>query len=237
MFETFDLIVSFLTLSLLEIVLGIDNVLFLTISTQRLPATQRKLASQIGLTFAWVLRLLFLTMAMWLTKLTMPILNIYSISFSIRDLFLLFGGLFLIAKATQEIHFQMEPNKRKDKKRVGGTYLNFTSVVTQIAVLDLVFSFDSVLTAIGLVKNFWLMAAAITAGILAMLFMSTPLGKLVEKHPTIKMLALSFLYLIGMALIADAFQFHIPRSYLYFAIGFSIFVEILNFAHRKRTNQ
>lgn len=231
-----DLVLSFVTLTILEVVLGIDNLIFLAIISQRLPKHQQPRARRIGLTLAWVTRLLLLASAVYITRLTTPLFSLFDYGFSGRDLFLLAGGIFLLAKSTQEIHHELEPEDDVFSSQTIATpkYAKFSWVVVQIALLDIVFSFDSVLTAIGLTPHFWLMAAAITIAIIAMIFASEPLSKFVEKHPTIKMLALSFLILIGMVLVADGFHFHIPRGYIYFAMGFSLFVEMLNLVHRKR---
>lgn len=228
----FDIVLSLLTLTILEVVLGIDNLVFLSIISQKLPKHLRKKARQIGLTLAWVTRLVLLASAVWLTKLTRPLIVVFNLSLSGRDIFLLAGGIFLLAKATQEIHNELEPVS--NGHTISAKYASFGMVITQIALLDIIFSLDSVLTAIGLTQRFWIMAVAITIAIIAMVFASEPLSKFVEKHPTIKMLALSFLILIGMVLVADAFQYHIPRGYIYFAMGFSLFVEILNLVNRKR---
>jgi len=233
--ELLNVIIRFLTLTILEVVLGIDNLVFLAIVSQRLPLHQRVKARRIGLMLAWVLRLLLLASAIWLTKLTTPLFSLFGNHFSGRDLFLIIGGLFLLMKATQEIHAEIEPHV--DDKIITSKRSNFLMAVGQIAVLDILFSLDSVLTAIGLTQNFYLMAAAITVAIVAMIFASEPLSEIVEKHPTIKMLALSFLILIGMVLIADGFEFHIPRGYIYFAMSFSLFVEILNQVRRKRRSK
>lgn len=225
---------SFITLTILEVVLGIDNLVFLAIISQRLPKHKQAKARKIGLTLAWVTRLLLLASAIWLTKLTTPLFTLFDYEFSGRDIFLISGGLFLLVKATQEIHAELEP------EHVDPVILakksSFGLVVTQIALLDIVFSLDSVLTAIGLTQKFYLMAAAITVAIIAMLFASEPLSAFVEKHPTIKMLALSFLILIGAVLIADGFHTHIPRGYIYFAMAFSLLVEFLNHLKRRRSS-
>jgi predicted tellurium resistance membrane protein TerC len=231
--EIVDILLSLVTLTILEIVLGIDNLVFLAIVSQKLPPHQRQRARQIGLTLAWVTRLLLLASAVWLTQLTHPLLSIFDVTLSGRDMFLLVGGLFLLAKATQEIHGELD--RIDEQKSTVTKKQNFAWVVAQFAVLDIVFSLDSVLTAIGLTKHFWVMAVAITIAILTMIFASEPLSRFVEKHPTVKMLALSFLMLIGMALVADAFHFHIPRGYIYFAMGFSLTVELLNLLRRKKT--
>ncbi len=228
-----DIALSLTALTILEIVLGIDNLVFLAIISQRLPKNQQKSARKIGLTLAWVTRLLLLASAVWLTTLTYPILHLFDFSFSWRDLFLLGGGVFLLTKATQEIHGELEPEPQVKQTPSSKAY-HFGMVVAQIAVLDIVFSLDSVLTAIGLTQRFWLMATAITIAIIAMLVASEPLCRFIERHPTIKMLALCFLILIGMVLVADGFEFHIPRGYIYFAMAFSLLIESLNMIKRKR---
>ena len=232
-----DLISSLVALIILEVVLGIDNLVFLAILTERLPLELRKRARQWGLTFAWVTRLLLLVSAVWLVRLTSPLVTFADFSFSVRDLFLLGGGAFLIAKATQEIHHEVEPD---EEVRVGAPKKSqvftssFRGVVLQVGVMDIIFSLDSVLTAIGLTPHFWVMALAITVAIVIMIWASEPVSLFIEKHPTIKMLALSFLILIGMLLVADGFQFHVPRGYIYFAMGFSLSVEVLNLWKRAR---
>lgn len=233
--EITDILSSFIALTILEIVLGIDNLVFLAIISQKLPVHQQKSARRTGLTLAWVTRLILLGLAVWLTKLTAPLFHISTMAITGRDIFLFIGGLFLLAKATQEIHTEVEPKISNTK--ANSKTQKFVFVVTQIALLDIVFSLDSVLTAIGLTQRYWLMAAAITISILTMIFASEPLSKFIEKHPTVKMLALSFLILIGMALIADSLSFHIPRGYLYFAMGFSLMVEFLNLLRKKRQQQ
>jgi predicted tellurium resistance membrane protein TerC len=223
--ELLDIILSLLTLTILEVILGIDNLVFLAIISQKLPRHQRKRARQIGLTLAWVLRLLFLASALWLTKLVHPLFYIFSYGVSPRNIFLFIGGLFLIAKATQEIHHELEVEPETKTPRA---LQGFLFVISQIAVLDIIFSLDSILTAIGLTHRYWLMALAITIAIIVMIVASNPLSEFVERHPTIKMLALSFLILIGMVLVADSLDFHIPRGYIYFAMAFSLSVEFLN---------
>ncbi len=230
MFELTEIVLSFATLTILEVVLGIDNLVFLAIMSRRLPQHQQAKARKLGLTFAWMTRLLLLASALWLSKLTHPLVTIYQLDVSGRDIFLIAGGLFLLFKATQEIHAEFdlpELEKTQPKK-----YVSFITVVIQIAILDIVFSIDSVLTAIGLTPYFWLMASAITIAIIAMIFASDALSRFIEKYPTIKMLALSFLLLIGMVLVADGCHFHIPRAYIYFAMTFSLFVEMLNILSR-----
>lgn len=231
--EMTDLIVSLITLTILEVVLGIDNLVFLSIISQKLPPHKQKKARQIGLTLAWVMRLVLLASAIWITKLSKPILFLFDFAFSGRDIFLIVGGLFLLYKATQEIHVELE-NKELSELKTTNKTASFGYVVTQIAILDIIFSLDSVLTAIGLTQQFWLMATAISIAIIAMVFASEPLSRFIHRNPTIRMLALSFLILIGTVLIADGLHFHIPRGYLYFAMGFSFFTESLNIVRRKR---
>lgn len=230
--EILDISLSLVTLTILEIVLGIDNLVFLAIISQKLPPHLQRKARQIGLTLAWVTRLMLLASAVWITKLTNPLFQIMGNQFSGRDLFLIAGGVFLLTKATQEIHLELDPDATE--KTITAKTARFSFVIAQIAILDIIFSLDSVLTAIGLTQRFWLMAVAITIAILTMLLASEPLSRFVERHPSIKMLALSFLILIGMVLIADGFEFHIPRGYIYFAMGFSLFIESLNMIQRKR---
>ncbi len=222
-----ELVLSIITLTILEIILGIDNLVFLSILSERLPVHQRKKARRWGLTFAWITRLILLASAVWIAKLTYPLLTIMDVTLSIRDVFLLGGGTFLIAKATQEIHQEViEEEALRDEATI--IKPTFFAVVSQIALMDIIFSLDSVLTAIGLTNNFYVMALAITIAIIVMIFASEPVSRFIERFPSIKMLALSFLILIGMVLIADSFAFHIPRGYIYFSMGFSLGVESLN---------
>lgn len=225
--EWLDITLSLLALIILEIVLGIDNLVFLSILTEKLPPEQRRGARRWGLTFAWVTRLALLASAVLLSKLTHPLFTISGQSLSVRDIFLFLGGAFLITKATQEIHQEVgetdEMSQSANRHRV-----TFNKVVAQVALMDIIFSLDSVLTAIGLTTRFWVMASAITCAIWVMIYASESVSLFISKHPTIKMLALSFLILIGMVLVADAFSFHIPRGYVYFAMGFSLGVESLN---------
>ncbi|ASQ45851.1 TerC family protein [Legionella clemsonensis] len=233
--DILDIIVSLLALTILEVVLGIDNLVFLSILTEKLPKEQRKKARRWGLTFAWVTRLLLLASAVWLVKLTTPLFSIGGLHFSGRDLFLLAGGAFLIAKATQEIHLEVGEGHIDDLTALStDKVITFRGVIIQVALMDVIFSLDSVLTAVGLTKHFWVMATAITFAILVMIYASEPVSRFIDKHPTVKMLALSFLILIGMVLVADSFAFHIPRGYIYFAMGFSLGVEMLNLLRRSR---
>lgn len=240
--DILDLIVSLMILIIMELVLGIDNLVFLSILTEKLPKKSRPKARQFGLLLAMITRLIFLASAVWLAKLTHPFISISHLSFSVRDLFLLSGGVFLIVKATQEIHEEMELHEPEDKPEDKSVHIkhnttSFHGIVFQIALMDIIFSFDSVLTAIGLTTVFWVMAVAIIASIIMMIYASTPVGNFIEKHPSIKMLALSFLILIGTVLVADGFSFHVPRGYVYFAMGFSLGVETLNLIKRTRAQR
>lgn len=234
-----DIIASLLALVVLEIILGIDNLVFLSIMADKLPAEQRTLARRVGLTLSWVTRLILLAFAFLLVKLTFPLFTIWDFSPSIRDLFLIFGGAFLMAKATQEIHEEMGEDGDSQEEHIPNIKHSnrFWYVVTQIALMDIIFSLDSVLTAIGLTHLFWIMALAITIAIVVMIFASDIVSHFIDKHPTIKMLALSFLILIGMVLVADGFSFHVPRGYVYFAMAFSLGVESLNLIKRKRSGK
>lgn len=225
--DIIDVFLSLIALVVLEIILGIDNLVFLSILTEKLPRAQRKKARRWGLSFAWVTRLILLVSAIWLVKLTKPLLHVAGFTFSMRDIFLFAGGAFLIAKATQEIHGEVG-DQDTQQREFGKPMSTFKGVVTQVAMMDIIFSLDSILTAIGLTQRFWVMALAITCAILVMIYASDPVSRFIEKNPSIKMLALSFLILIGTVLIADGFSFHVPRGYVYFAMGFSLGVESLN---------
>ena len=228
---------SLLALIILEIVLGVDNLVFLTILTVKLPREKRKKARRWGLTFAWVTRLLLLAGAVWMVKLTRPILTISELNLSIRDMFLLIGGMFLIVKATQEIHREVVHLEHHDEHSNVHT-VSFIGVIIQVALMDVIFSLDSVLTAVGLSSIFWVMALAITIAIFVMIYASEPVSQFIENFPTVKMLALTFLILIGTVLVADSFSFHIPRGYVYFAMAFSLVVEGLNLIrHRKNVKK
>lgn len=221
---------SFLTLSLLEIVLGIDNVIFVSIAANRLPKEIQGKARFVGLMLALVMRVAFLATIVWITTaLRRPIFYLLDYGFSWRDIILFGGGAFLIVKATLEIDAEV---RNKEQPSENAASAMFTIVVIQIVALDLVFSIDSILTAVGLSQQLPVMIAAIFVAILVMLLAAGPVGDFIHRHPTVKMLALAFLLLVGVALIADGFGFHIPREYLYAAIAFSLFVEFLNLAAR-----
>jgi predicted tellurium resistance membrane protein TerC len=227
---------ALLTLTALEIVLGIDNVIFLSVIVSRIPQAQAKRARQIGLALALVFRLLLLSLLVWLIGLTKAVLTVKGMAFSWRDIILIGGGLFLIAKATHEIHGEME-TREEDSDR-GSPAGAFFWVIVQIIIIDMVFSLDSIITAIGMAQDLAIMIAAVVIACLIMYLSSGPVAKFVAEHPTTKMLALAFLVLIGVALVADGFQFHIPRGYIYFAIAFSAAVEFFNVLakrNRKKT--
>ncbi|HEV7238719.1 MAG TPA: TerC family protein [Thermoanaerobaculia bacterium] len=217
--------VALLTLTVLEIVLGIDNVIFISILAGKLPAAQQKKARNIGLAGAMIMRILLLLSLAWIVRLTAPLFTIASVEISGRDLILLAGGLFLMGKATHEVHDKLEgPEGEKVVK--GAPSLR--SVIVQIMLLDIVFSLDSVITAVGMAQHLAVMITAVVISVGIMLFAAGPISAFVDRHPTVKMLALSFLLLIGMALVAEGLEFHIPKGYIYFAMGFSVFVEMLN---------
>ena len=224
--------VAFLTLLALEIVLGIDNIIFISILAGKLPPEQQQRARVIGLALALFIRVALLFSLSWVIGLTAPLFSVLGHEISGRDLILIGGGLFLLAKATYEIHDNLEGEEGHASKRVPAS---FVSVIIQIILLDAVFSLDSVITAIGMVTQVWLMVSAVVVAIAFMMFFAGPVGAFVSRHPTIKMLALSFLLLIGLTLLVEAFEVHIPKGYIYFAMGFSVFVEMLNLRLRKKS--
>ncbi len=222
--------IAFATLTVLELVLGIDNVIFISILAGKLPAEQQARARYIGLALALVMRVILLFSLTWVMGLTAPLFTIFNYAISGRDLILLVGGLFLIGKSTHEIHGSLEGEEGHASRR---TYASFASVIVQIMLLDIVFSLDSVITAVGMVDNIWIMIAAVIVSIVAMMLFAGSIGAFVPRHPTVKMLALSFLLLIGVTLIAEGLHQHIPKGYIYFAMAFSVVVEILNLRLRK----
>jgi predicted tellurium resistance membrane protein TerC len=217
---------ALLTLTALEIVLGIDNVIFISVLVARIPEPQATRARQIGLALALVFRILLLSMLFWLIGLTEPVITVKGFAFSWRDIILIAGGLFLIAKATHEIHAEVEANGEGDDERSAANA--FFWVIMQIIVIDMVFSLDSIITAIGMAQDLEIMVAAVVIACVIMYVSSGPVARFVVEHPTTKMLALAFLVLIGVALVADGFKFHIPRGYIYFAILFAAAVEFFN---------
>lgn len=222
---------SLLTLTVLEIVLGIDNIIFISIVSSRLPADQQGKARSIGLMLALVMRVILLSMIVWIARLTNPLFTVLGNEISWRDIILIGGGLFLLVKGTMEIHETVEDH---DEENSSAKKATFASTLVQIVLLDIVFSLDSVITAIGMANDLPVMIAAVAIAIFIMLFAAKPISDFVQRHPTVKMLALSFLLLVGMALIADGFEVHIPRGYLYFAVAFSLGVECLNIWAKKK---
>lgn len=221
---------SLATLTALEIVLGIDNLIFLSIVASRLPAHQQNPARRIGLSLALIMRLVLLAGITWIASLTAPILSIYGFDLSWRDLIMLGGGLFLLVKGTLEIHHTMEEHQEEGSAQKA----SFPVAIAQIVALDLVFSLDSVITAVGMADHLEIMIAAVVIAMGVMLVAAEPVGNFVNRHPTVKMLGLSFLILVGMMLVAEGLHFHIPRGYLYFAIAFSAGVEALNLMVKRR---
>ena len=224
--------IAFSTLLALEVVLGIDNIIFISILAGKLPAEQQARARYIGLSLALIIRVLLLFSLSWVIGLTAPLFTVFNHEISGRDIILIAGGLFLLGKATFEIHENLEGEEGHASARVKAS---FVSVIIQILLLDAVFSLDSVITAIGMVEDIQLMISAVVVAIAFMMFFAAPVGAFVSRHPTVKMLALSFLLLIGMTLIVEAFDVHIPKGYIYFAMGFSVFVELLNLRLRRKS--
>jgi predicted tellurium resistance membrane protein TerC len=226
-----ELAVAFITLCVLEIVLGIDNVIFIAILAGKLPPEQQPKARFIGLSLAMITRVLLLLSIVWMARLTHPLFSIFQHAVTGRDLILITGGIFLVWKSTHEIHGKLEGEEGGGSARAA---TSFASVITQIILLDIVFSLDSVITAVGMVNNIPIMVAAVIVAVIFMMFFSGPISGFVDRHPTVKMLALSFLLLIGVTLIADGFGQHISKGYIYFAMGFSMFVEAVNLRIRSK---
>lgn len=230
--------IAFATLTLLELVLGIDNVIFISILSGKLPPEKQAKARFIGLGLALGIRILLLLSISWVIGLKEPLFAVLGHSFAGKDLVLLIGGLFLIAKSTHEVHGSLEGEEGRDSKNA---YAGFIGVIVQIVLLDIVFSLDSVITAVGMVSDhygshgIYIMIAAVLIAIIAMMLFAGPIGSFVQRHPTIKMLALAFLLLIGVMLVAEGFHQTIPKGYIYFAMAFSVFVEMLNIRLRKKT--
>jgi predicted tellurium resistance membrane protein TerC len=224
--------IALLTLTVLEIVLGIDNVIFISILAGKLPADTRGRARKVGLLAAMAMRIVLLLSITWVMRLTTPLFALLGQEISGRDLILIGGGLFLLAKSTHEIHDKLEGDEGHASARV---VASFGAVVVQIMLLDIVFSLDSVITAVGMANDVVVMILAVIAAVAVMLVSSSSISAFVERHPTVKMLALSFLVLIGVSLIAEGLDQHIPKGYIYFAMGFSVFVEMLNVRIRART--
>ena len=222
--------IAFATLTVLEIVLGVDNVVFISILAGKLPAEQREKARRIGLGLAMLIRVLLLFSIAWVIRLTSPLFTVLAQEISGRDLILLLGGLFLLGKSTHEMHSLLEGDEGHSSARVAAS---FVSVIIQILLLDIIFSLDSVITAVGMVDDIAIMVSAVVVAVGFMFVFSGAVSRFVEKHPTVKMLALSFLLLIGVSLVAESLDFHIPKGYIYFAMAFSLFVESINIRLRK----
>ena len=223
--------IALATLTTLEIVLGVDNIIFISILAGKLPAHDRDRARRTGLVLAMFIRILLLLSIAWLARLTNPLFALVGHEFSGRDLILLGGGLFLLAKATHEMHEKLEGVEGEESQRVAAS---FAAVIVQILALDIVFSLDSVITAIGMASDVAVMITAVVLAVIFMMFFARPVGDFVERHPTVKMLALAFLLLVGVSLVADGFGQHIPKGYIYFAMAFSVFVEMMNLRMRKK---
>ncbi len=238
--------ISLLTLTLLEIVLGIDNIIFISILSGKLPANQQKKGRQVGLGLAMITRVMLLLSLTWVMTLTSPLFSIgpwlgitdsewlHKLEISGRDLILIIGGLFLIYKSTHEIHDKLES---EDEKEIKGKVYSFSGVIVQILLLDIVFSLDSVITAVGMADHVEIMIAAVVIAVIIMMFSAGGISNFVNNHPTVKMLALSFLLLIGVSLLAEGFEQHIPKGYIYFAMAFSVLVEMLNLKMKKNSKK
>jgi predicted tellurium resistance membrane protein TerC len=224
-FLTADGLIAFATLTFLEVVLGVDNVIFISILVGKLPKHQQQRARTIGLGGAMGMRILLLLSLSWIMRLTAPLFTLFGHGFSGRDLILIGGGLFLLWKATVEIHEKLEGEESHGTARVAPS---FGAIIGQIMVLDIIFSLDSVITAVGMASDLSIMIAAVVVAVVIMMFSARSIGDFVMRHPTVKVLALSFLLMIGLALVSDGAGFHIPKGYIYFAMGFSIFVEMIN---------
>ena len=232
-FATPDALIALATLTALEIVLGLDNIIFISILAGRLPVSEQKKARQLGLTLALVMRLGLLLSLSWVMSLTDPLFSVFSKTISGRDLILILGGLFLIAKATYEIHHKLEGDT--EASSTGKAIASFSSVLVQILLLDVVFSLDSVIMAVGMAQQIWVMATAMVISVVVMLFSAAPLSGFVDRHPTIKMLALSFLLMIGVTLLVEGMGGHFEKGYIYFAMAFSLGVELLNMRARNKS--
>lgn len=223
--------IAFFTLTALELVLGIDNIIFISILVDKLPKEKQELARRIGLFLAMFMRIALLLLLSWIVGLTEPVLTLFGYGVSGRDLILIAGGLFLIWNSTGEVHQLLEGEEGSESAKVASS---FAGVIAQIIVIDLVFSLDSIITAVGMVSEVGVMIAAVVASVGLMMLFAKSIGEFVSNHPTIKMLALSFLVVVGVVLIADGFGHHVPKGYIYFAMAFSVGVEMLNIRLRKK---
>ena len=224
-FLTSDGILALVTLTFLEVILGVDNVIFISILSTKLPASVQMKARRVGLLAAMVMRVVLLMSIAWITRLTSPLFTAFSQEVSGRDLIMIGGGLFLLGKATIEIHDRLEGEEGQGSTRVAPS---FSAVIVQIMLLDIVFSLDSVITAVGMAEDISIMVTAVVLAVGIMMFSAEPISTFVNRHPTVKVLALSFLLLIGVSLMGDGLGMHIPKGYIYFAMGFSVFVEMIN---------
>ena len=229
-FLTSDGLLALVTLTFLEIILGVDNVIFISILSGKLPQRDQQKARRVGLLAAMAMRIGLLMSIAWIVRLTAPLFTVFGQDISGRDLILIGGGLFLLGKATLEIHERLEGEEAHGTTRAAPS---FGAVIVQIMLLDIVFSLDSVITAVGMAEDISVMVAAVVLSVAIMMFSAEPISAFVSKHPTIKVLALSFLLLIGMSLVGDGLGMHVPKGYIYFAMGFSVFVEMINLRVRK----
>jgi predicted tellurium resistance membrane protein TerC len=223
--------IAFLTLTSLELVLGIDNIIFISILVDKLPPGRREVARKLGLFLAMFMRVGLLLILSWIVGLTAPLFEVGGYKFAGRDLILIAGGVFLIWKSTKEVHQLLEGEEGEGSHRAGSS---FTQIIIQIMLIDIVFSLDSIITAVGMVSEIAVMIAAVIASVGLMMLFAAPIGRFVSAHPTVKMLALSFLLVIGVVLVADGFGHHVPKGYIYFAMAFSVFVEMMNLRMRKK---
>jgi len=233
-FSTTEAWMALLTLTLLEVVLGVDNIVFISIVTNKLPEYQQKKARLTGLSLALIFRVGLLLGITWIISFTQPIISFQSIVLSGRDIILIIGGLFLIAKSTSEINHKMEGPNQEDSKE--NKIAGFTSAILQIIALDLIFSFDSILTAVGLTREVTLMIVAVVIAMLVMMIFAGKISDFIKSYPSLEVLALSFLILIGFMLVVEALHYHVPKGYLYFAVSFSLLVQVLNIKIRKKSN-
>lgn len=226
---------SLITLSVMEIVLGIDNVIFISLVTTKLPIEQQNKARRLGIFLALFIRIILLLFISYIVnEMTFPLFTVFGHGISWRDLILMAGGLFLLYKSTMEIYEVLEVDTEEHSKKINATFWN---VVMQVILIDIVFSFDSIITAVGLAKEVAIMIAAVVISMIIMLFFSQAIGNFISKHPSIKLLALAFLLMIGMLLVAESFGYHVPKGYVYFAMAFSVGVEVLNMRMRKKDNK
>ena len=231
-----DTWVALLTLTFLEIVLGIDNIIFISLVAGRVPEESQKKARLGGLTIALVMRILLLLSITWIIGLKEPVISMLGFDLSWRDIILISGGIFLLVKSTLEIHHKVEGQEENSSDGKKSKTMSFTTAIVQIVLLDLVFSFDSILTAVGLTDEIILMIIAVVVAIIVMMIFARPVGDFVNKHPTIQILALSFLILIGVMLIVEGAHYHVPKGYIYFAVFFSLAIEMLNMRYRKKND-